>query len=281
MGYIYILTSPIGKSYIGQTILPIETRFKRHRRESSKCVAIAAAIRKYGWENFEIDWYECPDDDLNFDEDLLVREMGTLAPEGYNLKEGGGNNVKYSETTKQKMSEAHRGVKHRMFGKKHTAETRQKMSESQSGRTVSVETREKMRVSHVGKPLSEEHKQKLSESQRGRFVSVETRQKISETHIGKVLSEEHKQKLSKAHLGKTHSEDTKQKMSAAQRGDKHHKSKRVYRYTLNGTLVDSFATGREAALYLNKKSSSHIAECANSKNKQKTAYGFKWSYIKF
>ena len=84
-----MLTSPSGKSYIGQTIRSIEERFKAHQKESSRCMAIYNAIKKYGWENFEKDYYECPYEDLNFDEELLIREMGTLAPKGYNLKEGG------------------------------------------------------------------------------------------------------------------------------------------------------------------------------------------------
>lgn len=53
MGWIYMITSPSGKSYIGQTIRPIQTRLKEHRTgKSSDCVAIYNAIQKYGWENF-------------------------------------------------------------------------------------------------------------------------------------------------------------------------------------------------------------------------------------
>jgi group I intron endonuclease len=97
----------------------------------------------YGWDNFEKDWYECPDEDLNFDEELLVREMGTLSPDGYNLKEGGGSNGKHCEESKKKMSENRKGEKshmygktgdkHNCFGKKHSDETKQKMSEAQRG----------------------------------------------------------------------------------------------------------------------------------------------------
>ena len=118
MGYIYILTSPIGKSYIGQTTRPIEKRFKAHQLKSSKCLAIYNAIQKYGWDNFEKDWYECPDEDLNFDEELLVREMETLSPSGYNLKEGGGNTGKPCEETRQKQIEAKLGDKNFWYGKK-------------------------------------------------------------------------------------------------------------------------------------------------------------------
>jgi group I intron endonuclease len=166
MGYIYILTSPIGKSYIGQTILPIEKRFQRHQRKSSKCAAIYNAIQKYGWENFEKDWYECPDEDLNFDENLLVREMGTIAPGGYNLKEGGGNG-KLSEETKQKIGGAN-------MGKIRTEEYKQKKSESQRGE----------KNHNYGKEFSEETKQKIREARLGTIRSEETKQRMSEAHTG-------------------------------------------------------------------------------------------------
>lgn len=122
MGHIYMLTSPSGKTYIGQTIRPIEERLGEHQQKKSKCVAISNAIQKYGWEHFEKDYYECPDEDLNFDEELLIREMGTLAPDGYNLK-GGGANGKASEETKQKMSES-------KTGKTKTDETKKKIGKN-------------------------------------------------------------------------------------------------------------------------------------------------------
>ena len=39
MGFIYILTSPSGKSYIGQTNRPIEERFKEHQKSNSNSFA--------------------------------------------------------------------------------------------------------------------------------------------------------------------------------------------------------------------------------------------------
>ena len=175
MGYIYRLKNKMnGKIYIGQTIRSIQNRLEEHQKESSNCVAIYNAIKKYGWENFEKDYYECPDEDLNFFEELLVREMGTLAPGGYNLREGGGSRGKMSEESKQKLSEATRGDKCYWYGKTHSEETKQKISEANIGRTLSEETKQKMSEATkgdkhpvYGKTLSDETKQKMSESRLG------------------------------------------------------------------------------------------------------------------
>jgi group I intron endonuclease len=231
MGYIYILTSPSGKSYIGQTYRSIQERLREHQKDSSNCVAIYNAIKFHGWENFEKDWYECPDDDLNKHEELMVEVLGTLAPGGYNLKEGGGNG-KHSEETKKKISEAQLGEKNHNFGI----------------------------------PMSEEQKQKMR----------------------KPKSEDHKRKLSEAHLGKTHSNETKQNISESKKGEKnpnyekygekHHNSKQVYRYDLDGTFIDSFGSCGEAARYL-KKTKPNICACANGN--RESAHKYKWSYIKY
>jgi len=152
MGWIYMIRNKInGKIYIGQTIQPIKTRLQQHQQNLRRSV-ISNAIKKYGWKNFVIDWYECPDEDLNFDEELLVREMGTISPDGYNLMEGGGSKGKRSKESRQKMSKAHLGKilsdEHKQklrianptygkfgednpnFGRKSSEETKQKQSEN-------------------------------------------------------------------------------------------------------------------------------------------------------
>lgn len=146
-----------GKIYIGQTTRSIERRFKEHQYKKSRCIAIYKAIQKHGWYSFEKDYYECPDEDLNFDEELLVREMRTLAPNGYNLREGGGSRGKHSEESKQKNREAHLGENNHMWGNHHSEETKQKIGDGTRGKTLSKETKQKMR-----KPKSEEHKQNMT-----------------------------------------------------------------------------------------------------------------------
>jgi len=238
MGFIYMLTSPKGKKYIGQTIQPILKRFAKHQLPSSRCKAILGAINKYGWENFKKDWYECPDEDLNELEEYLVEALRTLAPGGYNLKEGGGSHGKMSAETKQKMSEAKKGEKNPMYEK--TGENNPNYK-----RACTKDTKEKISKSLFGRTLSKEHKKKISKSKMGKKNPM---------------------------YGKTLSKETKEKVSGA----KHPSSKKVYQYTLNGTYVNNFGSIREAARALEKKGDTKICGCALGN--RKTAYGFKWSY---
>jgi hypothetical protein len=60
-------------------------------------------------------------------------------------------------------------------------------------------------------------------------------------------------------------------------GSEHHSSKPVHQFDVNGNLLNTFQSTREAARILNKRHSS-IAKCASGKKKHKSAYGFKWSY---
>lgn len=94
-GVIYVITNTVnGKQYVGQTTRedPI-VRWKAHvslARGRGKSY-ICAAIRKYGEEAFRFEVISSANDQehLNFDEALAIVSLGTMAPNGYNLKEGG------------------------------------------------------------------------------------------------------------------------------------------------------------------------------------------------
>jgi len=109
IGTIYKLTSPSGKSYIGQTIQPFEKRWNTHKRRAIKktcngCWALNAALVKYGYESFttEILLY-CNPEQLNYYECQTINLHNTLYPNGYNLVAGGNNNRNVSDATREKM----------------------------------------------------------------------------------------------------------------------------------------------------------------------------------
>jgi len=267
MGYIYILTSPYGKSYIGQTTRPIEKRLGEHQYSKSTC-GISGAIQYHGWDAFEKDWYECPDEDLNKHERWMVNLMGTLSPNGYNLREGGGSRGKHSDESNQKNREAHLGENNANFGIPRSKETKQKIGDGNRGKTQSDEAKRKVGDGNRGKTRTDEMNQRNREAQLGKTRSDETKQKQREANIGE----------NNPMWGEHHTKETKQKMSESKKGEKNHNSKRVYQYTLDGTFINSFASTGEAESHLEKNGSS-IRGCA--RGRRKTAYKFKWSYVKY
>ncbi|AGE53389.1 GIY-YIG catalytic domain-containing endonuclease [Acanthocystis turfacea Chlorella virus GM0701.1] len=253
MGYIYMFTSPKNKRYVGQTTRPIEERLKEHLLPSSGCKAIYGAIKKHGWENMKKEWIEIPDDELNFYEEMLVALLGTLVPCGYNLKEGGGNG-KPCEEVRKKLSESRTGDKNHMFG------------------------RTGMNHPLFGIPRTDEEKQNISKSLTGRTHTDEAKQNMSTAKtdnknpmFGRAHTDEAKQQISEKLTGRTHKDESKRKMR-----ENTVLSKKVYQYTINGTFIQSFASGGEAARHLNRTSSSNITKCA--RGECQAAYGFKWSY---
>jgi len=109
MGIIYMVTSPSGKSYIGQTVRSFNERWSKHKTTAlspePSCRALAEAIKKYGEQNFNKQTLiTCNDDELDKYEIEMIAKYNTMSPNGYNLREGG-ITTKYSEESKKKMSE--------------------------------------------------------------------------------------------------------------------------------------------------------------------------------
>lgn len=95
------------KSYIGQTIQSIEKRIKRHFR-TKDCPYLNSALHKYGINNFEIIILCRANsiEELNHREQYYIKLFNTLAPNGYNLKEGGKQGGKCSNKVKDNISKA-------------------------------------------------------------------------------------------------------------------------------------------------------------------------------
>lgn len=96
-GYIYKYTSPSGKSYIGQTINSLADRAKSLTTGIGykKCSLFWKAINKYGWSNFLASiLIEVPIEELNKKEQEYINYYNTIAPNGYNLANGGSGGKK-------------------------------------------------------------------------------------------------------------------------------------------------------------------------------------------
>ncbi|ABT14745.1 hypothetical protein NY2A_B346L [Paramecium bursaria Chlorella virus NY2A] len=133
--YFYIWTHRnTGKQYVGITTQKIGERIQKHRSKSSNCTKLRNAIQKHGFDAFDVEYFEwCDPDDLGYIEDLLINELVTLSPGGYNLKTGG-RYGKHNEDTKKKIGDSKRGEKNHNYGKKISEETKTKLSNALSGK---------------------------------------------------------------------------------------------------------------------------------------------------
>ena len=91
-GSIYRLTAPNGKYYFGKTI-HFKERMSEHRRSAKKCKTyFARAIKKHGWENFNVEILirDVPEEDLDNLERSYIEIYDSMNPKkGYNLTKGG------------------------------------------------------------------------------------------------------------------------------------------------------------------------------------------------
>jgi group I intron endonuclease len=155
MGYIYKITNKITKqSYVGQTIMDLNERWRQHCKPNSNCRYLKSSIKKYGVDSFEFKLIcVCFDNDLDKYECFYMNKYNTIVPNGYNLREGG-NSGKHHEETKIKISET---LKNRtdiirgkpQLGKPHTEEIKNKISKTLTGRKLSSETKDKLKKINI------------------------------------------------------------------------------------------------------------------------------------
>jgi group I intron endonuclease len=174
-----------GKRYIGKTIQLFRIRKSNHLSRSAtegQSHAFGRAIAKHGPDAF--DWtillVSESNDILCATECAMIAMFNTRAPRGYNLTNGG---------------------------------------EGKSGFHLSQETRNKIRLSHIGLTHSLESRAKIAASQTGNKRgphSAATIEKIRASNVGKnsgrPVSEETRAKLSASGRGKKRSLETRTKI---------------------------------------------------------------------
>lgn len=199
---VYVHKSPSGKAYVGITCQQLKDRwgengyryFKINKKGRMPHKALASAITKYGWNNFKhiIVAKDISENRAKSLEKDLIRHYKNLGL-SYNITDGG---------------------------------------EGSLGRTVSEETREKIRKGHLGKKLSEEHKRKIGLKSLGRKHTQEEKEKISRANKGKEVPEDRRKRISKTlkgrpgnRLGMVNSPETRAKISASKRANPRHHTK--------------------------------------------------------
>lgn len=66
------------------------------------------------------------------------------------------------------MSEALKGHIGSFLGRKHTEETKRLISRKNSGKRISEEQKERLRIAHLGKKHTKEHREHISRSNLGK-----------------------------------------------------------------------------------------------------------------
>ena len=257
---VYIHKCPNKKVYIGITGKKPEDRWEKGYGYRSN-VFFMRAIKKYGWENIEhIILYEnlSKEEACEKEIELIAKYKSNINKYGYNISFGG-DMV--------------------MNGRHHTKETKEKISNSKKGmiawnknKKLSITHINNLKISHLGHKVKDETKNKISKTLKGIKrgpMSEETKEKLSNSlkgrtghMLGKHMTEETKEKIRQAKLGKHYTEETKRKMSVP-----------IICIETNIIYYGAREAERKTGIY----NTSIINVC---KEKQKTAGGYHWKYVK-
>lgn len=199
---IYTITNTVNQRlYVGSAIDFLK-RQSQHCRELVRGrhgnAKLQRAWNKYGKDAFVFAVHEVVPDP----EQLLAREQYWIdtmhaVTRGYNLAPTAGSllGFKHSDTTCQKMRDAH-------TGRPKSAEHVEKVRQALTGRTMTDEQRAKMRAAKLGKkrgPMSEATRNRIAESLRGKHLSETHREKLALAKLGKKLPAETRARMSAAH----------------------------------------------------------------------------------
>lgn len=244
---IYKITNNVnGKAYIGQSI-NIKNRWKDHinalNRKHSSCTLLQRAWNKYKQESFSFEILELCTEDMLDEVETKYIDIYDSHTNGYNIEPGGNANKHLSDETKQKIREAHLGMKA-------SEETREKMSESRMGEKNPM----------YGQTHSEAALKKMSDAAKAR--------------PGHRPSDDGLERIRLANIGKVMSEVTKKKISEANQGNiPYNKNNRlIYCVELNKVFENPSSASKELCI-----SSGNIIACCE--HTRKTCGGYHWMYV--
>lgn len=145
LGYIYKITNPEGRIYIGQTF-DLKDRLRKYRKHDVKRQPkIYNSLLKYGWEKHAFEILEeglFSREQIDNLEQMHIKNFNATSKHtGMNVHSGGHATGFHSEETKQKMSESARNrseewgkaVSHANSIRVHTDVSRGKMSKAKKG----------------------------------------------------------------------------------------------------------------------------------------------------
>jgi len=219
--YVYLVTGPTGKRYVGVTRVSIKARWAQHvrnTRHSHWKSALSDAIAKYGADNFLVEQIAVFDswDEALSAESGFIKALGTFGPKGYNLTAGGEGRLETvaSDETRQKMSRSRTG---RKASDSHVESLRR------AHRNKSDEQRAALaaKISAANARRSDAERARISEaiaaSKRGKPRSAECVEKMRAAKKGRKLTPDQIESLRAANTGRRHTPETILRMTALAR----------------------------------------------------------------
>ncbi len=196
-GYIYRVTNLLnGTTYVGQRRGEFQTWYL------GSGWLVRKAVLKHGASNFLLEFVRSAFDQLSLDrlEKFFIAEA-RKAGRTYNIRDGGLGSLfngrgpmygkKFSEVSKQRLSECRRGEKNPNFGKDFSG-----ANNPMFGKTQSEEAKRKISAKALGKSKNRGIKRTPEQVAAMRQRAIE--QKPWENHIGRKRSEETRRKISEA-----------------------------------------------------------------------------------
>ena len=201
------------KKYFGQSI-DVDSRLNKHKsllkNGKHNNEHLQNAYDTYGYDNFKFYIVEECDVDI-----LDERERYYIALHKTDNRSYGYNIEPGGNKNKSLSDETKQKLRIANLGKKLSDEVKTKISISNTGKTISDEQRQLLRDLHIGSHLSDETKAKIGFASRRENRSEETLAKLRESHKRENLSDETLQRMSNAHRGFKHSDETKEKLRLA------------------------------------------------------------------
>jgi len=208
-----------GKCYIGSAV-NFTRRWNNHRialrKNKHHNPHLQRAWNKYGEDGFA---FEIVEADLETPY-LISREQywfnHTDCKKLYNVDLTAGSRLghRHTDEAKEKLRQAN-------LGKRASKETRQKMSEHQRGHTNPLSMRQKLSAYNRTRIFAPETRKRMSESAKKKPpVTIETRQRMREAHLGRPRAPETIQKM-REKCGHLHTVTTRQKMAEIKQNKSH------------------------------------------------------------
>lgn len=280
MGYIYKIENLVnGKIYIGQTIRSIEERSKEHFRDAFRIKSsnynclLYRAIRKYGINKFSVTKIEkIENNKLNEREQFWIAYYKSYG-EGYNMNIGG-DAIQPSIDTNKILQRKKDGATNESLSKEFAISKttvanilhRSGINRNESAKlSTSSRMKKIIQYNKDGKEIA-------------RYSSVSEAARQVDGHSGNIV-QALKHKIITAYGYIWLYEDEQNNLTEIVekiKGRNLSHIKSIEQYDLNGNLIATYNSIKEAINKLNLKSGTNISNVLNKRSK--SAYGFYWKY---